>query len=411
MILAKVFPFFQIFALASSTNLTAKETRIVGGFEAEEDRHPYSVSLQDPYSGHFCGGSLILKDVILTAAHCLGGSFDVMIGRHGMNDSDGEIISARWQIEHPNYNTDTDEYDMALIVLDRPVQNLVPLITLNNDRFYPSPGTIAHVMGWGDTDADNDRDPLPNELQMVDVEVVSNQQCEDIKKGSASYGGYGFGIYDSNICTYTEEKDACQGDSGGPLIVAGNDASQDVLIGVVSWGIGCAYLPGVYGRVSQAYGWIEELACQLSSDTSGSTLCGTQEPTPPPTNLPTPQPTTTEPTVSSQPTEMPTSSPSSRPSVKPSASPSSPPTISPTISPQPSSEPTLSTSPTISSSPTLSSAPTMKPTLERDTRINAMKSAGTFSEVEFNVQSNSSNRDVCIGSVLSFFVFTAWLML
>ncbi len=377
--------------------MSEKETRIIGGFEAEEDRHPYSVSLQDRFTGHFCGGSLILNDVILTAAHCLGGTIDALIGRHDFEDTDGEIISARWQIEHPGYNTDTDEYDIALIVLDRPVQNAVPLITLNDDSSYPSPGTTAHVMGWGNNNTDNSN--LPNEMQMVDVEVISNQECETLERGGSSYAGFGFGVYESNICTYTETKDACQGDSGGPLIVRGNDASEDILIGVVSWGIGCAYLPGVYGRVSHTYDWIQQTACKLSSDRSGSTLCGTKKPTQ--------SPTTPAPTVSSQPTAMPTSSPSSRPSEKPSASPSSSPTSSPSISSQPSSKPSVSTSPTISSSPTLSSAPTT--TAAKNTRDGLMISA----EALVNAESNSSNTfrsGLHIGSALSF-VITAWLML
>ena len=412
MILAKAFLFFQLVALASSTNQSAKETRIIGGTEAEDGRHPYSVSLQAPGNGHFCGGSLILKDVVLTAAHCLGGSIDVMIGRHDFADSDGEIISAKWQIEHPGYNRNTDEYDLALIVLSRPVSNAVPLITLNEDSSYPSVGTIAHVMGWGNTNGNpNVNMPLPEEMHMVDVEVISNQQCEDLERGGASYSGYGFGIYQSNICTFTQQKDACQGDSGGPLIVRGNNASQDKLIGVVSWGIGCAYLPGVYGRVSKSYGWIQDRACLASSDTSGSTLCGTAfptlspstaEPTPLPTNQPTPQPTTAEPTISLQPTGIPTSSPSSRPSGTPSASPSSQPTISPTISSRPSSGPTLSSSPTISSSPTLSSAPTTS--WEKEIR---MISAEALSHSNASITLRSG---ICITAALSF-VITAWLML
>ncbi len=411
MILAKAFLFFELFAMASSTNQSAKEERIIGGFVADEDRHQYSVSLQS--DGHFCGGSLILKDVVLTAAHCLGGSIDILIGRHDFGDSNGEIISAKWQIEHPGYDTNTDEYDLALIVLSRPVEIAVPLITLNEDSSYPSPGTIAHVMGWGDTNGNPNAPmmPPPEEMHMVDVEVISNQRCEKLERGGASYGEYGFDIYESNLCTYTQQKDACQGDSGGPLVVKGNDVSQDKLIGVVSWGIGCAYLPGVYGRVSESYGWIQDRACQLSSDPSGSTLCGTEfptqspttaEPTPLPTNQPTPQPTTAEPTISLKPTGMPTSSPSLRPSGNPTASPSSQPTISPTTSSQPSYGPTLSSSPTISSSPTWSSAPTTS--LDKEIRMI------TAEELAFSSASNTFRSDICIASALSF-VITAWLML
>ena len=44
----------------------------------------------------------------------------------------------------------------------------------------------------------------------------------------------------------------CQGDSGGPLVVEDGTTEQDTLVGVVSWGIGCARsgLPGIYAEVS-----------------------------------------------------------------------------------------------------------------------------------------------------------------
>ena len=421
MILAKTLVFLQLFAVASSTNMLAKETRIINGVTADEDRYPYSVSLQAPFNGHFCGGALILNDVVLTAAHCLGGAIDVVINRHDFNDSDGELIYAKWQIEHPQYNINTDEYDIALIVLERPVRNAVPLIKLNDDNSFPFPGTIAHVMGWGDTNGNpNTNKPFPDEMQIVDLEIISNGQCENMAIGGDSYGKYGFGIFESNICTYAENKDACQGDSGGPLIVKGNDETTDTLVGITSWGIGCAYLPGVYSRVSKSYGWIQHKACQVSSDTSGSTLCATTFPTPSPTtpeptllptNQPTPKPTTAEPTISFRPTSIPTASPSLRPSGKPSVSPSSRPTNSPTISFSPSSEPTLSSSPTTSSSPTISFAPTTRATLEKDIKDIRMGLTGGSISSEA-LESNSSvnlKRGICIASVFSF--VTASLLL
>jgi len=60
-------------------------TRIIGGNEAVEDRHAYAVSLYDNI-GHFCGGSLIAKDVVLTAAHCKGGEYFAVAGRHNIED-------------------------------------------------------------------------------------------------------------------------------------------------------------------------------------------------------------------------------------------------------------------------------------------------------------------------------------
>ena len=196
----------------TTNNLNLFNTRIIGGKEATEDRHPYSVSLQNS-NYHFCGGSLILKDVVLTAAHCINdGNFDVLIGRHDFNDNDGELFSVRKTFIHPLYNVIEDSsYDVALVILSTPAQDEnVPLITLNNDNSYPPPGTIAHVMGWGDTNPGAALEVV-DELHIVSVDVISNEECETIAKDGQNYEGM---IFDSMLCTSTEGRDACQGDSG-----------------------------------------------------------------------------------------------------------------------------------------------------------------------------------------------------
>ena len=96
-------------------------------------------------------------------------------------------------------------------------------------------------------------------LLEVDKEVMSNDDCSsvyDLEFGSDS-------ITPSMLCAqdFTNRQDSCQGDSGGQLV------QDDHLVGVVSWGIGCATEthPGVYARVSQAYDWIREQVCAHSS--------------------------------------------------------------------------------------------------------------------------------------------------
>jgi len=82
-------------------------------------------------------------------------------------------------------------------------------------------------------------------LREVTVPIISNTQCST----------YYDGITARMLCAYVEGggKDSCQGDSGGPAVVDG-----PLLVGIVSWGIGCARpnYPGVYTRVSSVYSWI-----------------------------------------------------------------------------------------------------------------------------------------------------------
>eukprot|EP00986_Skeletonema_menzelii_P008594 scaffold3678_cov143-Skeletonema_menzelii.AAC.7 len=438
----KVFLYANLFTLvwANLFRGDGANTRIIGGQELEEDSAPYSVSLMESGS-HFCGGAMLTDQVVITAAHCLGGSFSVLVGRHDFDDKDGELISVSKQIPHPKYDEETSEFDMALLVLSKPVTNAVQVVTLNDDPAFPSPGQIARVMGWGNRKADGF--DLPDVPHFVDVDVISNQQCEDMERDGDSYGDMKYPISDDMICTYTANKDSCQGDSGGPLIVKGIDASQDKLIGVVSWGVGCAYLPGVYGRVSQAYDWIKEEACAVSDDdTSGSSLCGTRSPTlspttsaeptvspsDNPTSVPSSEPSAV-PSLSVQPTEMPSSSPSLRPSGKPSASPSTSPSSSPTTSSQPTSEPTSSpsdapsaspslrpsNSPSLSTAPTQSPAPSSVPTKPKllntgdSLIINAMKLVDDEGNVVTNDSSAFGNY-AYIGSLTSFLI-SAWLFL
>lgn len=243
---------------------------------------------------------------------------DVVIGRDNDLLSGGAArsvpVKQRWI--HPKYNRTTFEYDFAILLLDHPIHQIIiiddnssnnnndtsnsngddekvssaaaqvpiQLVTLNPNNTYPPPGTTSHVLGWGDTTGNK---TFTNILQMANVDVITNTECSAATRnndgtGSSSSGSsYKGCIYDSMICTFQEGKDSCQGDSGGPVIVQQEQqhlngtttTTVDVQIGVVSWGYGCAQMPGVDSRVSMGYDWIQETACGWSNDTSGSSLC------------------------------------------------------------------------------------------------------------------------------------------
>lgn len=216
---------------------------IVGGDEAVKGEFPFMVSLQDR-GGHFCGGSLIAKDWVLTAAHCVegGGPSSVVIGLHDHEKLEGaEVFRPAQIISNPNYS-DLD-YDYALIRLDGESKyQPIALGTLD-----PAAGTSVTTAGWGYTRESGFS--LPNNLRKVSVPVVDRAKCNAAYKNKIS---------DRMICAGLEEggKDSCQGDSGGPLFTG--QGADRVLLGVVSWGEGCARAKkyGVYSNVSAALDWI-----------------------------------------------------------------------------------------------------------------------------------------------------------
>ncbi|MBK9323057.1 MAG: serine protease [Bdellovibrionaceae bacterium] len=256
----KLCAFFGALALTFSlATVQAKSgklhSKIVGGGEASHGEFPFIVSLQTNYMGHFCGGSLIKKNWVLTAAHCVSGIIDkVVIGLHDQkNMTNVESISVKKIIPHPNYDSDTTDYDFALLELAQDSRyEPIALNTAEIDIPASNSPIMATVAGWGATNESSYT--LPNLLQKVDVPLIAQQSCNNDYRGS---------ITDRMLCAGYDRggKDSCQGDSGGPLIADADD-NQRYLIGVVSWGEGCARArkPGVYSKVSAAISWINQNA-------------------------------------------------------------------------------------------------------------------------------------------------------
>lgn len=247
-----------------------KEPRIIGGRFSDKGEYPYAVSLKARGGRHFCGGSLIARDAVLSAAHCANGKYDVVIGKHRLNSwFEGETISVKAAVPHPAYRSSGTDNDFHLIFLSRPARADVELVRLNSDSNLPKPGASVTVMGWGDTNASEKYSQLSNTLKEVEVNVVSTEDCRQSKGVvQGRYTSYARSITSNMLCAQADGRDSCQGDSGGPLVMKGADGNQDVQVGVVSWGMGCAdsVFPGVYARVSSAYSWIKGEVCRRSSD-------------------------------------------------------------------------------------------------------------------------------------------------
>uniref|UniRef100_A0A665WFL4 trypsin n=1 Tax=Echeneis naucrates TaxID=173247 RepID=A0A665WFL4_ECHNA len=224
-------------------SVALEDDKIVGGYECTPYSEPHQVSLNSGY--HFCGGSLVNENWVVSAAHCYKSRVEVRLGEHNIQITEGseQFISSSRVIRHPNYSSYNIDNDIMLIKLSKSatLNQYVQPVALPSS--CAPAGTLCRVSGWGNTMSSTaDR----NKLQCLEIPILSDRDCNN------SYPGM---ITDAMFCAgYLEGgKDSCQGDSGGPVVCNGE------LQGVVSWGYGCAEKdhPGVYAKVCIFNDWLE----------------------------------------------------------------------------------------------------------------------------------------------------------
>jgi secreted trypsin-like serine protease len=258
--------FLLFFSMALRTTANEMTPQVVGGHDANPGEWPWMAALvlapvENAYDGHFCGGTLIAPDWVLTAAHCVSTldahHIDVVLGRLNLNSEEGERIHVSEKLIHPDYNANTLDSDLALLKLERPsIQQPVqinPTITSN----LPTIDTnlMSTVTGWGNTGTAGENGPSdPETLQEVELPLVNREICN-------SPDAYNGNVTFNMICAGYQEggEDSCKGDSGGPLMIPNSQDDTWIQAGVVSWGEGCAEPNhyGVYTHLSNFYDWIE----------------------------------------------------------------------------------------------------------------------------------------------------------
>ncbi|XP_018403821.1 PREDICTED: chymotrypsin-1-like [Cyphomyrmex costatus] len=225
---------------------------IVGGNDAPVGKFPYQISLRI-FEHHTCGGSIINRHTILTAAHCVRGygsdpkalkSLTVHAGTNLLNEN-GTVYKVKQVIRHENFDSFKLVNDIALLILSTSIEytKYIQPISLAITDIAPS-GSSCILSGWGKTKFGG---VTPNKLQEIELNVYDQDKCIQ------AHWGYHM-IEPSHICTFTTlGEGACHGDSGGPLVFNG------VQIGIVSFGVPCALgRPDVFTRVSSFKEWIQK---------------------------------------------------------------------------------------------------------------------------------------------------------
>jgi trypsin len=284
-----------LLAVVPAADAQSPEPRVVGGHTTTIEQYPWQAALvgspdqfpagTNAHVRQFCGGSLITRSIVLTAAHCVydtdfdcanggeglepcvggdpGGDgttqpepddIDVVLGRTTLSNAGAGVELELWANDasislDPQFDPDSFQNDVGYLVLETPAPlgaSIAPIDTAGNDEAALwAPGELQDVSGWGSTEFSGTVDTL----RAASVPIVSDSTC-----GAP-------GIYDTDfdpatmVCAgfLAGGVDTCQGDSGGPL-EAPLEGGGYRLVGLTSWGVGCALpnKPGVYTRIAEA---------------------------------------------------------------------------------------------------------------------------------------------------------------
>ncbi|MEY2472404.1 MAG: trypsin [Actinomycetota bacterium] len=242
----------SVVALGATVIAAGPTKAIVGGSAAPNGAYSFMASVQSGGS-HFCGGSVIANNWVLTAAHCVpDGSAAGLTVRVGSNDNTagGTVIPV--SAVHVDPLFDGNNYDVALLQLASSVPANIAKITLApvGDDTHEADGTPVTVAGWGDWN--------PLTMGLLALPTMNEVQLNVVSDTNCGLSGI---EADTQVCAAALLKDSCQGDSGGPLFWKG-PLGQRIQIGIVSHGFLCAIsqFPGSYGEVNnpQMRGFINQ---------------------------------------------------------------------------------------------------------------------------------------------------------
>ncbi|OXB55598.1 hypothetical protein ASZ78_013010 [Callipepla squamata] len=256
-------------------------SRIIGGEEAVPHSWPWQVSVQIS-DEHVCGGAVLAKEWVVTAAHCFNSNLRVYLtppspfsfffllrelyrdlwmvvtGIHDLTEQEyRQKRSVKQYIIHPSFNKTTMDSDIALLQLAEPLEfnHYVSPVCLPAKEEVVQPSSVCIVTGWGAQEEDREKS---KKLHQLEVPILMPEACQTYYVNLPSR------VTQRMICAgfpLEEGKDSCTGDSGGPLVCPSEDGSGFyTLHGITSWGLGCGRksYPGVYTNVGVFVDWIKQ---------------------------------------------------------------------------------------------------------------------------------------------------------
>ncbi|MEV2274726.1 serine protease [Nocardiopsis sp. NPDC049922] len=257
-------------AVAATTALIPVPAHaVVGGEDVGVYEHPFLVSVQGRNGEHLCGGTLLNSVNVVTAAQCVDGAspddLRVSVGDHDLNSNSETpyrvVVDIASITAHPRYDSETVDNDIALIELADPVEfnravRPAPLATsvASDEDAALRLNAPVYAIGWGTTSQGGEASDIPLVGRMG---ALNTEDC----RASSNYGA---DLTGNMFCASAPGVGTCQGDAGGPvgsfLNPDGSRRATPRLIGVVSWGYGCAQpnYPDVNTKLDNYVVWIAD---------------------------------------------------------------------------------------------------------------------------------------------------------
>lgn len=261
---------YFVFLTILSSFIVYSAPTIIKGENASLRDFPWQVSIQNR-DGHICGGSIISKRHILTAAHCLTRKEIEVYG-----GGDGNI----WRVDklgkiknitsHDNWIRTRKLNDIGVIEFEEDIvfsETIQPIRFISN--FTITKSVKAILTGFGVViDPNINREiKFPNELQKVELELAANFSDSKFWPKvlgtyySEKYDEYGASAFaDIPNRVFSDRKGGCYADSGGPLVI--KNKNEYIQIGIVSKLIDGCGVATVFTDVSNHYQWIQATLAQ-----------------------------------------------------------------------------------------------------------------------------------------------------